>query len=141
MTHGLGDTKIPADPAGILFLADLAEPDTVGAADLAIAEILFPAVPAGIPIPADSAGILFPANLAEPDTVGVADVAVAGVAPLAVPDVFGGPELVAMIVADELDTMNGIPIDYGGDYDDSDYKDPRNEFETVYYSGGPVACF
>ena len=114
----------------------------VGAADLAIAEILFPAVPAGIPIPADPAGILFLANLA----VGVADVAVAGVAPQAVPDVFGGPELVVMIVADELDTMNGIPIDYGGDYDDSDYKDPRNEFETVdgmpvYYSGGSVACF
>ena len=104
------------------------------------AGILFPVVPAGIPIPPDPAGILFPADLAEPDTVGLADVAVAGVAPLAVPDVFAGPELVAIIVVDEVETVDGIPVDYGGDYDDSDYKNPRNEFETVdgmpvYYGG------
>ena len=103
----------------------------MGVAGLANAGILFPAIPAGI---------LFPADLAELDTVGVADVAVAGVAPLAVPDVLDGPELVAMIVADEVETVDGIPVDYGGDYDDSDYRDPRNEFETVdgmpvYYSG------
>ena len=59
----------PADPAGILFPADLAEPVTVGVADLADAGILFPA---------DPAGILFPADLAEPVTVGVADLADAG---------------------------------------------------------------
>ena len=64
----------------------------------------------------------------------------AGVAPLAVPDVFAGPELVAMIVADEVETVDGIPVYYGGDYDDSDYEDPRNEVETVdgipvYYGG------
>ena len=108
---------IPPDPDGILFPADLAEPVTVGVAGLADAGILFPAIPAGI---------LFPADLAELDTVGVADVAVAGVAPLAVPDVLDGPELVAMIVADEVETVDGIPVDYGGDYDDSDYRDPRN---------------
>ena len=110
-------------------------------ADLADGGILFPAVPAEIPIPADLAGILFPADLAELVTVGVADVAVAGVATLAVPDVFAGPELVAMIVADEeVETVDGIPIYYGGDYDDSDYEDPRDEVETVdgipVYSGG-----
>ena len=104
---------IPADPAGILFPADLAEPVTVGVADLADAGILFPAVPAGIPIPADPAGILFPADLAEPVTVGVADAAVAGAAPLAVPDVLTEPELVAMIVEDEVETVDGIPVYYG----------------------------
>ena len=69
---------ITADPDGILFPADLAEPDTVGVADLADAGILFPTVPAGILIPADPAGILFPADLTELVTIGVADVAVAG---------------------------------------------------------------
>ena len=66
----------------------------MGVDGLADAGILFPAVPAGIPIPADPAGILFSADLAELDTVSVADVAVAGVAPLAVPDVFAGPDRV-----------------------------------------------
>ena len=108
---------------------------------LADAGILFPAVTAGIPISADPARILiFPADLAELDTVGVVDVAVAGEAPLTVPDVFDRPELVAMIVAYEVETVEGIPVDYSGDYDDSDYKDPQNEFETmdgmpVYYGG------
>ena len=64
---------IPPDPAGILFLADLAAPVTVGVADLADAGILFPAVTAGILIPSDPAGILFPADIAEPVPVGVAD--------------------------------------------------------------------
>ena len=138
---------MPAVPAGILFPAD---PDQAGILFPAVpagilfpadpAGILIPAVPAGIPISADPAGILFPADLAELDSVGVVDVAVAGEAPLTVPDVFDGPELVAMIVADEVETVEGIPVDYGGDYDDSDYKDPRNEFETVdgmpvYYGG------
>ena len=67
----------------------------MGVADLA--GILFPAIPAGMPIPAEPAGILFPADLAELVTVGGAEMAVAGAAPLAVPDVFAGPELVAMI--------------------------------------------
>ena len=69
--------------AGILFPADLVEPVTVGVADLADAGILFPAVPAGISFLADPAVILFPADLAEPVTVGVADLDVDGEAPLA----------------------------------------------------------
>ena len=73
-------------------------------------------------------------------TVGVADVAVAGAAPLVVTDVLTEPGLVAMIVADEVETVDGNPVDYGGDYDDSGYKDIRNEFVTmdgmpVYYDG------
>ena len=45
-----------------------------------------------------------------------------------------------MIVVDEVDTVDGIPVYYGGDYDDSDYEDPRDEEETVdgipvYYGG------
>ena len=36
--------------------------------------------------------------------------------------------------------MEGIPVDYGDDCDDYEYKDPWNEFETVdgmpvYYGG------
>ena len=89
-------TLSPTDNAGILF-------------------------PAGIPILVDPAGILFPADFAELITVGVADVAVAGVAPLAVPDVFTEPELVAMMVADGVETVDGSPVDFGGACDDSDY--------------------
>ena len=131
---------IPPDPAVILFPASLAEPVTMGVADLADAGILFPAVPAGIPIPADPAGILFPADLVELDTVGVVDVVFVGEASLVVFDVFDGPELVAMIVAGEVETVEGIPVDYGDDSDDSEYKDTRNEFKTinkmpVYYGG------
>ena len=100
----------PADPARILFPADLAEPVTVGVADLADAGILFPAFPAGILFPADPAGILFPADLAEPVTVGVADLDVAGTTPLAVPDVFTELELVTIKVADEVETVDGIPV-------------------------------
>ena len=91
-------------------------------ADLTDAGILFPAVPAGILIPADPAGILFPADLAEPVTVGVADVTVTG-APW-------------LIVADEVGTVDEIPIYYGGDYDESDYEDSRDEVEIV--DGVPV---
>ena len=58
----------------------------------------------------------------------MADVAVAGEAPLVVPDVFDKPELVAMIVADEVDAVKGIPVEYGDNCDDSEYKDPRNKF-------------
>ena len=84
--------------------------------------------------------ILFPTNSAELDTVGVADVAVAGEAPLVVPDVLDRLELVAMIVAGEVETVDGIPVEYGDDCDDSEYSDSRNEFETVdgmpvYYGG------
>ena len=106
---------IPPDPAVILFPADLAEPVTLGVTGLADAGILFPAVPAGILVPADSA---------ELNTVGVADVAVAGEAPLVVPDVLDRPELVAMIVAGEVETVEGIPVENGDDCDDSEYKDP-----------------
>ena len=84
------------------------------------AGMLFPIVPAWILIPAVPAGILFPVDLAEPITVGVADVAVVGAAPLVVTDVFTEPELVTMIVTDEVETVDGNPVDYGGDYDDSD---------------------
>ena len=51
--------------------------------------------------------------------------AVAGAASLAVPDVFTEPELVGMIGAYEVETVDGDPVDYGGDGDDSDYEDPR----------------
>ena len=39
-----------------------------------------------------------------------------------------------------IETAEGIPVVYGGNYDEADYKDPRNEFETVdgmpvYYGG------
>ena len=93
---------------------------------LTFAGILFPAIPAGIPIPADPAGILFPADLAELITIGVDDVAVAGAAPLAVPDMFTEPELVAMIVADEVQTVDGVPVCFGGDGDDVGCEDPRD---------------
>ena len=39
-----------------------------------------------------------------------------------------------------VETAEGIPVNYGADCDESDYRDPRNEFETVngmtvYYGG------
>ena len=40
--------------------------------------------------------------------------------PLVFTDVFTEPELVTMIVTDEVETVDGNPVDYGGDYDDSD---------------------
>ena len=48
------------------------------------------------------------------------------------------PELVTMIVTDEVETVHGSPVDYGGDCDDSDYKDIRNEFVTE--DGVPACC-
>ena len=90
-------------------------------AGLADAGILFPAVTAGILISANPAGILFPADLAELDTVGVVDVAVAGEVPPTVSDVSDRTELVAMIVADGVETVEGIPVDCGGEYNNSEY--------------------
>ena len=78
------------------------------------------------------AGMLLPTDMAEFDTVGVVDVAVAGEVLPAVPDVFHRPELVAMVGVGEVVTLEGIPVDC----DDYEYKDPRNEFETV--DGMPV---
>ena len=43
-----------------------------------------------------------------------------------------------MIVTDDVEKVHGSPVDYGGDHDDSDYKDIRNGFETV--DGVPV-CY
>ena len=39
-----------------------------------------------------------------------------------------------------VETVEGIPMVYVGAYDETEYKDPRNEFETVdgmsvYYEG------
>ena len=113
----LAGIPFPADPAGILFTADPAEPVTVGVADLADAGILFPAVPAGILLPTAPAGVLFPADLAKPVTVGVADLSAAVAAPLTVPDVFAELELFTMEMVDVMETVDGIPIYYGGDYD------------------------
>ena len=138
----------PTDPARILFPAELAEPVTVGVADLADAGILFPAVPAGIPFPTDPAGILFPAELAEPVTVGVADLADAGIlfpavparilfpADLAEPVTVGVADvnaagLFTMEMADVMETVDGIPIYYGGDYDG--LWDP--EYDDIGYMG------
>ena len=87
--------------------------------------------PYGTLSPTDIAGILFPANFAELFTVGVADVAVFGAAPLVVTGMFPDTELVTMIVTDDVETVHGSPVDYDDDYDDSDYKDSRNEFVTV----------
>ena len=64
--------------------------------------------------------------------------AVVGAAPLVVTGVFTDPELVTTIVTDEVETVHGSPVDYGIDYDDSDYKDIWNEFVTV--NGVPV-CY
>ena len=53
---------------------------------------------------------------------------------------FYRPELVAIVGVSEVETVEGIPVDYGDNCDDYEYKDPRNEFETVdgmpvYYGG------
>ena len=53
----------------------------------------------------------------------------------AVPDVLDSPDLVAMVGVDAVQTVEGIPMDYG---DDCDIWDPRNDFETV--DGMPV-CY
>ena len=123
----------PADPVGTLSPTD--QDGTLFTTDFA--GILFPADPVGTLSPTDLAGILFPADFAELITVGVAGVAVTGTAPLAVPYVFTEPELVTMIVTDEVETVDGNPVDHGGDCDDSDCKDIRNGFETV---DGVPAC-
>ena len=115
------------DPARILFPADPAEPVTLGVAGSADAGILFPAVTAEIPVSMGPAGMLLATDIAEFNTVGVVDVAVAGEVLPAFPDVFHRPELVAMVGVGEVGTGEGIPVDC----DDYEYKDPRNEFETV----------
>ena len=51
--------------------------------------------------------------------------------PLAVPDVFTELELVTMKVADQMETVDGIPVYYGGDY--GGLWDP--EFDNVGYIG------
>ena len=68
-------TTSPTDPAGILFLADLAVPVTIGVIGLADAGILFPAVPEGILFLPDPVGMPFLADLPKPVTVGVAGLA------------------------------------------------------------------
>ena len=55
------------------FPADLAEPVTVGVADLADVGILFPTVSEGILLSTDPGKLLFPADHVEPCTVGVTD--------------------------------------------------------------------
>ena len=80
-------------------------------------ECCFTAVPAGMPFPTDLAVILFPADLAEPVTVGVADLSAAVAAPLTVPYVLTELELFTMEMADVMETVGGILIYYGGDYD------------------------
>ena len=130
-------TLSPADPAGILCPADLAELVTLDGAGSADAGILFPAVVAEFPISMDPAGVLLPTDLAEFDTVGVVDMAVVGEVLPAVPDVFDSPDLVAMVGVDTVKTVEEIPMVYD---DDCDIRDPRNDFETVdgmpvYYGG------
>ena len=49
--------------------------------------------------------------------------------PLAVADVFTELELVTVKVADEVETVDGIPVFYGGDYDG--LWDPK--FDDVGY--------
>ena len=61
----------PPDPTGMPFTADLAEPVTVGVADLADAGILFPAVSEGILLPTDPGKLLSPADHVEQCAVGV----------------------------------------------------------------------
>ena len=51
-----------------------------------------------------------------------------------------GDASVSVVDIETAETAEGIPVIYGADCDDSDYRDPRNEFETVngipiYYSG------
>ena len=70
--------------------------------------------------------------------MGVADMAVAGAAPLVVTYVFTDPELVTMIVTDEVETVQVSREDYDSDYDDSDNKDIQIEVVTV--DGVPV-CY
>ena len=45
--------------------------------------------------------------------MGVVDVAVAGEVLPAVPDVFDRPELIAMVGVGEVETVEGILVDYG----------------------------
>ena len=40
--------------------------------------------------------------------------------------VFTGPERVTMIVTDEVETVHGSPVDYGGDGDDAGCEDLRD---------------
>ena len=52
-----------------------------------------------------------------------------------------GDAYVSVADIETVETAEGIPVIYGADCDDSDYRDPRNEFETVngvpiYYGGG-----
>ena len=146
-------TLSPTDPAGILFPADSAGilfpavhteipfpvgPDndwTLSPTDPA--GILFPAVLAEFPISMDPVVVLSPPDPADFDTGGVVDIAVVGEVLLAVPDVFDSLDVVAMVEVHAVQTVEGIPMDYGDNYD---IPDPRNSFETkngmpVYYCG------
>ena len=133
----------PPDPAGMPFPADLAEPVTVGVADLADAGILFPAVSEGILLPTDPGKLLSPADHVELCAVGVSDLN-----ELSELGTFAGKR------EDEarsppccyMDDGIDLPVYQGGDlwnpdgsdfgysdyYDDqselSDYEDPRDFF-------------
>ena len=125
----------PAVPSGIPFPVD---PDIDGTlSPIDPAGILFPTVLTEFPVSMDPVVALWPPGPTAFDTGGVVDIAVVGEVRPAVPDVFDSLAVVAMVEVDAVQTVEGIPMDNDGD---CDIRDPWNDFETVdgipvYYGG------
>ena len=134
----------PADSAGMMFPAVPTEipfavdPDIDGTlSPIDPAGILFPAILTEFPVLMDPVVALLPPDPTVFDTKSVVDVAIVEEVRLAVPDVFDSRAVVAMVWVDVVQTGEGITMDCDAD---CDMRDPRNDFETVdgmpvYYGG------
>ena len=128
-------TLSPTDPAGMPFPADSDMDATLSAPDHA--GMLFPAVLTEFPVLKDPVVTRLPADHTVFDTRSVVDMAVMDEVRPSVPDVVHGRAVVAMVGVDAVRTREEIPMDCDID---SGMWDPRNDFETVdgmpvYYGG------
>ena len=101
------------------------------------AGMLFPAVLTEFPVLMDPVVALLSPDLTVFDIGSVMDMAVIEEVRPAVPDVFDSRAVVAIVEVDAAQTGEDIPMDCDAD---CDMQDPRNDFETVdgmpvYYGG------
>ena len=125
----------PAIPAGMSFPVDPDIDGTLSPTDPA--GVLFPAVLMEFPVLKDPVVAQLPAYITVFDTGSVVDVAIMEEMRPAVPDVGDSRAVVAMVGVDAVQIGEEIPVDCD-DY--CDMRDPRNDFEMVdgmpvYYGG------
>ena len=141
---GRNGTLSPTDPAGLLFPAVPAgmpfpvDSDSDGTLSPTVhAGVLFPVVLTEFPVLDDPVVVRLHADPTVIDTRSVVDMAVVEEVRLAVPDVVHDRAVVAMVGIDAVYTGEESPMDCDAD---DDTWDPRNDFETVdgmpvYYGG------